>query len=128
MRKYVIFILFLLTTVSPGFSQSAPAVDENIPYLMTFGGNALTSWGDDDFIQIFICVIPSSQTDPVYIRVYDPDTGEKLMNSREILILLLTFQSMQERVAGQTLQHRVFIPGGISRADIYCHQNLSGLI
>lgn len=45
---------------------------------MTFGGNAETSWGDDDFCQIFFCVIPSSQTDPVYIRVYDPDTGGDL--------------------------------------------------
>jgi hypothetical protein len=45
---------------------------------MTFGGNAITSWGDDDFCQIFFCVIPSSQTDPVYIRVYDPDTGGDL--------------------------------------------------
>jgi len=60
------------------FSQSAPAVDENIPYLMTFGGNALTSWGDDDFCQVFYCIIPPSQTDPVYIRVYDPDTGGDL--------------------------------------------------
>ena len=78
MRRYVIIILFLLTSVVPGFSQSAPAVDENIPYLITFGGNALTSWGDDDFIQIFFCVIPPTQTDPVYIRVYDPDTGGEL--------------------------------------------------
>lgn len=45
---------------------------------MTFGGNALTSWGDDDFIQIFYCVLPPSQTEPVYIRVYDPDTGGNL--------------------------------------------------
>jgi hypothetical protein len=57
------------------FSQAAPAVDENIPYLMTFGGNASTSWGDDDYCQIFFCVIPSSQNKPVYIRIYDPDTG-----------------------------------------------------
>ena len=78
MRKFVITILFLLITVAPGFSQSAPAADENIPYLMTFGGDASTSWGDDDFIQIFFCVIPPSQTDPVYIRVYDPDTGGEL--------------------------------------------------
>jgi hypothetical protein len=45
---------------------------------MTFGGNASTSWGDDDFMQIFFCLIPSSQTDPLYIRVYDPDTGGDL--------------------------------------------------
>lgn len=60
------------------FSQPTPAVDENIPYLMTFGGNATTSWGDDDFCQIFFCVIPSSQVKPVYIRVFDPDTGGDL--------------------------------------------------
>jgi len=45
---------------------------------MTFGGNALTSWGDDDFCQVFYCIVPPSQTDPVYIRVYDPDTGGEL--------------------------------------------------
>jgi len=59
-------------------SQSAPAVDENIPYLVTFGKDASTAWGDDDFCQIFFCVIPQSQNDPVYIRVYDPDTGGDL--------------------------------------------------
>jgi hypothetical protein len=62
----------------PVFSQSAPAIDENIPYLVTFGGDAITSWGDDDFCQIFFCLVPSSQTDPIYIRVYDPDTGGAL--------------------------------------------------
>jgi len=78
LTKYACIILFILNVGIPVFSQSAPAIDENIPYLMTFGGNAVTSWGDDDFCQIFFCVIPSSQTDPVYIRVYDPDTGGDL--------------------------------------------------
>jgi hypothetical protein len=78
LTKYALIILFILKAGIPVFSQSAPAIDENIPYLMTFGGNAITSWGDDDFCQIFFCVIPSSQTDPVYIRVYDPDTGGDL--------------------------------------------------
>jgi hypothetical protein len=78
LTKYALIILFILKAGVPVFSQSAPAIDENIPYLMTFGGNAITSWGDDDFCQIFFCVIPSSQTDPVYIRVYDPDTGGDL--------------------------------------------------
>ena len=78
MIKYALIILFILKAGIPVFSQSAPAIDENIPYLMTFGGNAETSWGDDDFCQIFFCFIPSSQTDPVYIRVYDPDTGGDL--------------------------------------------------
>jgi len=62
----------------PLYPQSAPAIDENIPYLMTFGGNAITTWGDDDFCQIFFCLIPSSHNGPVYIRIYDPDTGGDL--------------------------------------------------
>ena len=75
MKRYILIISFILNTGLGLFSQSAPAIDENIPYLVTFGGDAVTSWGDDDFCQIFYCLIPSSQTDPVYIRVYDPDTG-----------------------------------------------------
>ena len=78
LMKYAWIILFILNAGLRIFSQVAPAIDENIPYLMTFGGNASTSWGDDDFCQIFFCVIPSSQKDPVYIRVYDPDTGGDL--------------------------------------------------
>lgn len=78
MIKYAFIILFILITDIDVFSQPVPAVDENIPYLMTFGGNAETSWGDDDFCQIFFCFIPPSQTSPVYIRVYDPDTGGDL--------------------------------------------------
>jgi hypothetical protein len=78
LKRYVLIISFILIGRIALFSQSAPAVDENIPYLMTFGGNALTSWGDDDFCQVFYCIVPPSQTDPVYIRVYDPDTGGEL--------------------------------------------------
>jgi hypothetical protein len=78
MIKVGLTILFLFAGIFDSLSQSAPAVDENIPYLMTFGGNASTAWGDDDFCQIFFCVIPTSQKEPVYIRVYDPDTGGSL--------------------------------------------------
>jgi hypothetical protein len=45
---------------------------------MTFGGNSVTSWGDDDFCQIFFFVIPKSQTVPFYIRIYDSDSGGEL--------------------------------------------------
>ena len=74
---YIGIILWALNS-DVMFSESAPAVDENIPYLITFGGNATTAWGDDDFCQIFFCIIPASQTGPVYIRIYDPDTGGEL--------------------------------------------------
>ncbi len=58
-----------------GLSQPVPAADENIPYLMTFGGDGETSWGDDDFSQTFFFKIPRTYSSPFYIRVYDPDIG-----------------------------------------------------
>jgi len=81
MRKIILLFVSWLV-LSAGFrtvyAQSAPAEVENIPWLMTFGGNSLTSWGDDDFCQIFFCVVPASQKSPFYLRVYDPDTGGDL--------------------------------------------------
>lgn len=56
-------------------AQSFPGEDENIPYLITFGQDAPTSWGDDDFSQTFFFIIPKDHRDPVYIRVFDPDCG-----------------------------------------------------
>lgn len=70
------WILFLIAAISRvAYSQPAPAADENIPFLVTFGANSKTAWGDDDFCQIFFCFVPASQKAPFYIRVYDPDTG-----------------------------------------------------
>lgn len=56
-------------------AQQFPGVEENIPFLITFGKNGLTSWGDDDFSQTFFFAIPKDQKDPVYVRVFDPDIG-----------------------------------------------------
>jgi len=33
--------------------QPVPGKDENIPFLVTFGKDGKTSWGDADFYQIF---------------------------------------------------------------------------
>ena len=74
MRKLLtILILFLATAESQ--AQPVPAQDENIPFLMTFGKKAETSWGDDDFSQTFFFKIPVEYTKPVYIKVFDPDCG-----------------------------------------------------
>lgn len=56
-------------------AQRVPNEIENIDFLVTFGPEAHTSWGDDDFIQIFFFSIPEDHKTPVYIRVFDPDTG-----------------------------------------------------
>lgn len=73
MLKPSLTFLTILICIADVLPQSAPAADENIPYLVTFGANSKTSWGDDDFCQIFFFKVPASQTEPVYIRVYDPD-------------------------------------------------------
>lgn len=56
-------------------AQPVPNVDENIPFLVIFGKNAPTNWGDDDYSQTFFFLIPKNFNQPVYIRVFDPDVG-----------------------------------------------------
>jgi hypothetical protein len=73
--KPILFLLIALSVTVLLQGQPVPAGDENIPYLMTFGPKAETSWGDDDFSQTFFFLVPKGFSQPVYIRVYDPDTG-----------------------------------------------------
>ena len=55
--------------------QAVPGKDENIPFLITFGNQGKTSWGDDDFYQVWFFSIPRDFTRPFYIRIFDPDCG-----------------------------------------------------
>lgn len=57
------------------FAQSLPSSDEKFPFLMTFSKKADKTWGDDDFVQTIFFVIPESNKNPIYIRVFDPDNG-----------------------------------------------------
>ena len=72
--KISFFILASLS-VSQLCSQPIPGKDENIPFLVTFGKEANTSWGDDDFYQIFFFAIPKDFNQQVFIKIFDPDTG-----------------------------------------------------
>ncbi|UZR93549.1 hypothetical protein [Chondrinema litorale] len=56
-------------------SQSIPADEENVPYLVTFGKQAESSYGDNDNQQVFFVNIPAEYQKPFFIRVFDPDTG-----------------------------------------------------
>ncbi len=67
--------MLCLSSLSRVNGQPVPGLDENIPFLCTFGKNGLTSWGDDDFSQTFFFAIPKDFKDRFYIRVFDPDTG-----------------------------------------------------
>lgn len=75
--RFLFFIVFNIVVIQL-FAQPVPTADENIPYLVTFGKGGLTSCGDDDFCQIFFFVIPKGNTNPIYIRVYDPDAGGEI--------------------------------------------------
>ena len=74
--KTLIIIFFLgVVVTSHVLSQAVPGKDENIPFLVTFGKEGKTSWGDDDFNQIFFFSIPKDFTQQFFIRVFDPDCG-----------------------------------------------------
>ncbi len=75
MIRFILPSLILLGVAINAAAQPVPTEDENIPYLVTFGGDACPSWGDDNFTQTFFFLIPEEHTQPVYIRVYNPGTG-----------------------------------------------------
>lgn len=76
MKIYLTTLLLFIGSTS--FCQRIPNEIENIDYLVTFGGDAAASWGDDDFTQIYFFFIPSEYSEPVYIRVLDPDVGGEI--------------------------------------------------
>lgn len=77
--RLVLWMLLMGIMVPTGFyAQQFPGEDENIPYLITFGRQTETSWGDDDFSQTFFLAVPPTQKDPIYIRVFDPDVGGEI--------------------------------------------------
>lgn len=71
----VSIFLFGFQTWTNLSGQAVPGKDENIPFLVTFGKQGETSWGDDDFYGIFFFTIPKAYTQQFYIRVFDPDCG-----------------------------------------------------
>ncbi len=78
MKKIILISLFLAALIGHTPAQPVPTEEENIPYLVTFGGDACPSWGDDNFTQTFFFLVPEEHTDPVYIRVFNPGTGSSI--------------------------------------------------
>lgn len=74
MKTIATSMLFLFFSLC-SWAQLIPSEDNNIPYLVTFGKEGSTSWGDDDFSQTFFFVAPRKEVRPVYIRVFDPETS-----------------------------------------------------
>ncbi len=75
MKKYILSLAVLCQMQLHSWAQLVPGEFEHIEYLMTFGKECPTSWGDDDFSQTFFFIVPKAFTHPIYIRVYDPEVG-----------------------------------------------------
>jgi hypothetical protein len=67
--------LLLLSRSGSLKAQPVPGLDENIPFLVTFGKDGDKAWGDDDFSQTWFFAVPKDFKGKFYIRVFDPDTG-----------------------------------------------------
>ena len=74
-KKNYVVLFALMLAVCKIQGQPVPSPEENIPYLVTFGKKAKTTWGDNDFSQIWFFVVPETYKGMVYIRVFDPDVG-----------------------------------------------------
>lgn len=72
----LLYIIVLLVGVS-SLAQQVPGKEENIPFLITFGQQAKTNYGDDDFKQCIYFAVPSSHKSLFYIRIFDPGVGGK---------------------------------------------------
>jgi hypothetical protein len=70
-----VVLAFLMFPTLDMQGQAVPSEEENIPFLVTFGKQADTSWGDNDFSQIWFFIVPETYKGMVYIRVFDPDVG-----------------------------------------------------
>lgn len=74
--KILISFLLIGSQATPDLSgQAVPSKDENIPFLVTFGKQGKTSWGDDDFYEIWFFLVPKDFKQQFYIRIFDPDCG-----------------------------------------------------
>ena len=69
MMNRILYTSILLIFCVVAYSQPVPNVEENIPYLMTFGNESDTDWGDDDFSQAFFFQIPKDYDQPFFIRL-----------------------------------------------------------
>jgi hypothetical protein len=77
-KKYRVMIFSLIagwSLIASVSGQSVPGKDENIDFLVTFGKDGKTSWGDFYFRQIFFFTVPKDLKEQFYIRVFDPDCG-----------------------------------------------------
>jgi hypothetical protein len=57
------------------FGWSATALAQETPLSVTYGPKASTGEGDPDYREVMFLSVPDSDKGPLYVRVFDPDTG-----------------------------------------------------
>jgi hypothetical protein len=67
LKNFVALVTTFLSVMMIG--QPVPAADENIPFLVTFGNEAGSKWGDDDNSQTFFFKVKKEFKEPIYFRV-----------------------------------------------------------
>lgn len=75
MQASRLFLFILILTPGLLTGQQLPAPEENIPSLVTFGKDAPPNTGDNDHLQEAYLMIPIDYEGPVYLRIFDPETG-----------------------------------------------------
>jgi len=80
--KKLLILLAGIFGIEETYGQQVPMIDQNFPYLVTFGNKAQKSWGDDDFTEVFFFSVPQTCNQAIYIRVFDPDVGGKVDENR----------------------------------------------
>lgn len=108
----VLCILFSLNVRG----QAVPAPEENIPHLITFGNSAPTSWGDDDFCQVFFFLVPKENKAPVFFRVFDPDCGGRIDEAKLGFNTVTTFSIYGGKEAYSHKDARATSPKGNFRS------------
>ena len=73
MRRIFTLLLWLAFMMSATFSFAQESV-----MLVTYGSDAMTIEGDNDFKQIIFFQIPKAVSDPLYLRILDADCGDEL--------------------------------------------------
>lgn len=74
-RLPFLILVYLLSPSLDSAAQPVPPTESNIPFLVTFGNKASKEFGDDDFSQTFFLSVPASESNPIYVRVFDPNVG-----------------------------------------------------
>ncbi len=70
-------LIVLLLFIGLG-AVAFPAIEREPAFLITYGTDASTMEGDDDFLQVIFIRTPEDMREELYVRIFDADCGGKL--------------------------------------------------